>query len=288
MKTVLFTIGALLAFAANSVICRLALAGHWIDAGSFTTIRLVSGAAVLHVICKVACKSDEAAGRGQWRAALLLFLYALTFSFAYLHLSAGTGALLLFGSVQLTMIIASLILGDRLSILQWFGISLAGLGFFCLVAPGITAPPVSAVILMTVAGVAWGFYSMSGRKAASALSTTAGNFARTLPFLLLLFPLFLRNHQLSTRGLWLAVISGTVTSGLGYTIWYLALRGLSGTQAAVVQLFVPVLAALAGVLFLAEIFSIRLIGSAVLILGGIALVIMERGKLKLISTVKRT
>lgn len=203
----------------------------------------------------------------------MLFIYALSFSYAYISLDTGTGALILFGSVQVTMILISLKSGTRLHITEWIGVSLAFSGFVYLISPGVTAPSLNGFMLMTVAGIAWGIYTLQGRHSVNPLMDTSYNFLRTTPLLILLAILSVNSGFYSTEGLLLAIVSGGVTSALGYTIWYIALGGLSSTQAAVLQLAVPVIAALGGVIFVAEAITLRLALSAAMVLGGILMVI---------------
>jgi drug/metabolite transporter (DMT)-like permease len=276
VRTPLFTVFALVAFAANSVLCRLALGERAIDAASFTSIRLLSGALVLMGILWFSRRENRPSTRGSWPASLMLFSYALTFSFAYITLDAATGSLILFSSVQITMILLSMIAGNRLQGFEWLGVAVAFIGFLYLVLPGVTTPSVIGFSLMTVAGISWAIYTLKGRGSVSPLSDTAHNFARTIPLVVVLIALTIQRAQLSPKGVLLATISGGLTSGIGYTVWYLALGGLTATQAAVVQLSVPVIAALGGVIFLAEQISLRLVLSAVLILGGILMVILGR------------
>lgn len=276
LKT-LFTTGfALIAFAANSILCRLALGDLAIDAAGFTIIRLSSGAIVLFVILVVFNRKGSPPAKGSWISSSMLFIYAAAFSFAYVTLDTGTGALILFGAVQLTMIIAAVISGDKLHLLEWVGVVIAFTGFVYLVIPNVTTPSFTGFILMALAGIAWGFYTIRGKGSKNPLADTTQNFARTLPFIAMLALLTINDIHLSQKGVLLAVFSGGAASGIGYTIWYTALRGLSTTQAAVVQLFVPVLAALGGVMFVSEIISIRLALSALMILGGIALIIFGK------------
>jgi drug/metabolite transporter (DMT)-like permease len=264
---------ALTAFAANSILCRLALRGSAIDAGSFTALRLASGAAALGLL--TALRGQRGPG-GSWNEAVLLFLYAASFSFAYLRLSAGTGALVLFASVQITMIAAGHRLGERPGRLEWAGLALAFGGLVGLLIPGWTAPSWAGLGLMGAAGIAWGGYSLKGRGRKEALIATRGNFTRAVvPALgvgLFVWP----SSRWSTRGALLAVVSGALTSGLGYVLWYAALQGLTATRAAIVQLAVPVLVAMAGVLFLSEGITLRLAVSSVLVLAGIGLAILGR------------
>lgn len=261
---------ALASFAANSVLCRLALGGAAIDAGSFSAIRLAAGAAALWLIFALRAGGRAQPG-GSWPSAGLLFLYAVAFSFAYLELSAGVGALILFGSVQASMILGAFRAGDRPNIRESAGMLLAlgGLGY--LASPGLAAPSLSGGLLMAVAGGAWGVYSLRGRGVADPLSETAGNFVRTLPLAVGLGLSVLRDSRVSAEGVLLAVVSGALTSGIGYILWYAALPGLSATRAAAVQLCVPILAAGGGVAFLSEEVSSRLVVAASLILGGVGL-----------------
>jgi drug/metabolite transporter (DMT)-like permease len=276
LKTLVATLLALIAFAANSVLCRLALGGGSIDAATFTSIRLLSGALTLAVILGVAKSESEPRSRGSWFSSAMLFLYAITFSYAYLTLDTGTGALILFGSVQITMIVLSLLSGNRLHITEWLGVSAAFLGFVYLVMPGVSAPSIVGFVLMTVAGIAWGVYTLRGRGSADPLADTAYNFLRTIPIVAVLVAATLFSARYSVEGMVWAVLSGALASGVGYTIWYTALGGLSATQAAVVQLSVPVIAAFGGVLFVSEAITLRLVVAGVLILGGILLVVLGR------------
>jgi drug/metabolite transporter (DMT)-like permease len=280
MKTSLLTMLALVAFAANSVLCRLALGGATIDAASFTTVRLTSGALALLIITASVNKSL----RSPWRRlkfipALLLFLYAAAFSFAYTGLTTGTGALILFGSVQATMLAAALRSGERPHPLEWAGLALALAGLVYLVLPGLAAPPPSSSAFMAVAGISWGLYSLRGRGATDPLADTTANFVLALPlaFAVNLVTLGGGAH-VSVAGVLLAVLSGALASGVGYVVWYAALRGLTATRAATVQLPVPVLAAVGGVLFMSESVSLRLLIAAAVILGGVALALFGRAR----------
>lgn len=253
----------------------MALGGGQIDAASFTAARLLSGALALLLILKL--KGERGATqRGSWKAALMLFLYAAAFSFAYLELRVGAGALVLFGSVQVTMILAGIVAGERMRIVDWAGFLIAAGGLVYLVLPGISAPPLGASVLMAVAGIAWGVYSLLGRTSRNATASTAENFSRAAILSIPLYFLMKNGETITGSGLLLAIISGAVTSGLGYVIWYAALRGLTATQAAVVQLSVPVLAAAGGVAFLQEAVTQRLIIAAAAILGGVAVVLARR------------
>lgn len=274
-RVLLLTFLAMIAFAANSLFCRMALGGGQIDAASFTAARLLSGALALLLILKL--KGERGATqRGSWKAALMLFLYAAAFSFAYLELRVGAGALVLFGSVQVTMILAGIVAGERMRIVDWAGFLIAAGGLVYLVLPGISAPPLGASVLMAVAGIAWGVYSLLGRTSRNATASTAENFSRAAILSIPLYFLMKNGETITGSGLLLAIISGAVTSGLGYVIWYAALRGLTATQAAVVQLSVPVLAAAGGVAFLQEAVTQRLIIAAAAILGGVAVVLARR------------
>jgi drug/metabolite transporter (DMT)-like permease len=284
-RTAALTTLTMVAFAANSVLCRMALGRAAIDPASFTAIRLLSGALTLLALAGLLGRGRPPglargvaaeAGLARWISPCELFLYAICFSFAYLSLSAGTGALLLFGAVQATMIGAGLLAGERLTLQQWLGLIVAIAGLVYLVSPGIAAPPLGGSALMLTAGVAWGFYSLRGRRAVDPVASTTGNFARAVPFALLVATVWLPRLQLSPRGVALATLSGGVASGLGYVIWYAALRGLKATQAAAVQLSVPVLAALGGVLLLAESVNLRLVVSSVAVLGGVGLSLFGR------------
>jgi drug/metabolite transporter (DMT)-like permease len=275
MTTLVLTGLAMCAFAANSLLCRLALSEPVIDPASFTTIRLISGALILWLLVKRR-EARVTRRRPDWPAAVMLFVYAAAFSFAYVSLNAGTGALILFGSVQLTMLAVGLWMGERLSPTAWAGLFLAIGGFLVLVAPGVGAPAPLGALLMALAGIAWGVYSLRGRGAVDPVQQTAANFLRAAPLGVLLSLAFAADAKLSVAGWVLAVMSGALASGGGYVIWYAALRGLSATGAATVQLSVPVITALGGALFLAETFTLRLLAASVAVLGGIALVLRSR------------
>jgi drug/metabolite transporter (DMT)-like permease len=271
------TAAALVCFAGNSISCRLALAGGRIDATTFTAVRLASGAALLYVLSFRRAPTPPRAR--PWLSAAALFAYAAPFSYAYLWLGAGLGALVLFGSVQMTMLGWAIRGGERPSVAAWLGIGVAVAGLVGLTGFGKGAPDPLGAMLMVVAGVAWGVYSLRGRATAEdPLALTASSFARAAPLAVLLVAVvapFVPLHA-SFEGLLLAATSGAVASGLGYSVWYAALRHLSATNAAVVQLFVPVVAAAGGVALLGEKVSARLVLTSVAILGGVALVIRER------------
>ncbi|MDY7511047.1 DMT family transporter [Ralstonia wenshanensis] len=279
LRTVLLTSITMVAFASNSLLCRLALQHAAIDAASFSSIRLVSGAVVLAVLARAGAGRAPLA-RVDWAAATMLFVYVVFFSFAYLTLSAGTGALILFGAVQLTMLAAGLRAGERFEALGWAGFALAAGGLVYLVSPGVTAPTPLGAALMTVAGIAWGVYSLRGRGLDNPLAATAGNFLRAAPMALALSMLLYDRAHASPAGILLALASGALTSGIGYVIWYAALKGLSAIRAAAVQLSVPPIAAFGAVLFLAEPLTPRLAVASAAILGGIALVLASRTQRK--------
>jgi len=268
-RTAIYTTFALIAFAANSILCRLALSESSIDPASFTTIRLVSGAVLILLIARITTKEREVKHPGNWISATMLFLYAAAFSYAYVSLSAGSGALILFASVQATMILAGLWKGERPRILEWCGLFLALSGLVYLVMPGLEAPPLVGAFLMTIAGVSWGVYSLRGRGVDNPVAVTGDNFLRSVPPMIAISLFLIPNLDISMKGVILAFLSGAVTSGIGYVIWYAVLGDLSATRAAMVQLLVPVIAALGGVLFLTELITFRLIFSAILIISGV-------------------
>ncbi len=281
----------MIAFASNSLLCRAALKQIRIDAASFTFVRIFSGAAALWIIVEarrrfMVNRHDPVAAQrsvqtawtepGNWTSAFALFVYAAFFSFAYDTLSAGTGALLLFGAVQATMILWGLRRGEHLDAVQIAGALVAMTGLIVLLLPGLSAPPLIGSTLMLGAGVAWGVYSLRGVTAGDAIAATAGNFLRAIPFAILTSLIAIRWTHLDSLGLIYAVTSGAVTSGLGYVIWYSALPGLKATRAATVQLSVPVLAASGGILFLHESITVRYVLASLAVLGGISLVVIER------------
>jgi drug/metabolite transporter (DMT)-like permease len=273
-RTIILTSLAMIAFAGNSLLCRIALKHTGIDAASFTTIRLISGAMMLWLVVRI--RRGKQTGGGNWLSASALFVYAAAFSFAYMSLPAATGALLLFGAVQVTMIGYGVWLGERLLRLQLAGLLLAFGGLVGLSLPGLSAPPMFGSALMLGAGAAWGVYSLRGRGAGDPTKVTAGNFLRAAPIAATMSVLMFNGTSLNNAGFWYAVSSGALASGIGYAIWYTALPGLKATNAAMVQLSVPVIAALGGIVFLGESISLRLVLASVAILGGIALVILER------------
>ncbi len=267
---------AMVAFAANSILCRLALRSEGIDAASFSLIRLGSGALMLAAVVVLSRRGPAAGSRRNWPSALLLFGYAAAFSVAYLSLSASTGALILFGSVQATMIVVGLATGERPHPLQWVGLVLALGGLAYLVSPGLTAPSLEGSVLMAGAGASWGLYSLRGRGVTHPLRVTADNFAlATVPAVVLALVL-VRGLAVTLPGAALAVASGSITSALGYVAWYAALRGLSATRAAIVQLAVPVIAAAGGVALLGETVPARLVLAGCAVLGGVGLAMANR------------
>ncbi len=274
MRVAVLTILALTAFAANSVLCRAALGDDAIDAASFSVLRLCSGALTLWLLVRL--RPGRTTLGGSWPSATYLFLYAVPFSFAYESLATGTGALILFGAVQATMLIAAVASGERPGWLQWLGLLTALGGLVYLVLPGVSAPDPLGSALMTVAGIGWGFYSLRGRAATDPLGETAGNFARSLPMVALVSAASLGALRVDASGAMLAVTSGALASGVGYAIWYAALPGLTATIAATVQLSVPVLAAMGGVILMAEAITPRLVTASLLILGGVALALLKR------------
>ncbi|MBK6749950.1 MAG: DMT family transporter [Acidobacteria bacterium] len=301
MKVFFYTAFALVAFAFNSILCRLALRGEEADAAGFTAVRLASGAVALVVIGYLVTKGGNLSGSegvssfgedarsgneedtlptgrvsASWLSAFYLFAYAVCFSFAYLGLTAGTGALVLFGSVQMTMVAAAIVKGERPTPLEWIGLSIAVCGLIYLVLPGLASPPLTSSMLMAAAGMAWGAYSIRGKGSVDPLRDTAGNFARSILFVVPLVLLYIPALQLTLRGWLFAVLSGAVTSGVGYAVWYAALKFHTSTRAAVMQLSVPVIAAVFGIILLGETATATLGVAAALILGGIGLTIVGK------------
>ena len=274
VRVIALTSLAMIAFAGNSLICRVALKHTSIDAASFTTIRLISGALMLWLVVRMSRVTHT--GGGNWLSAFALFVYAAGFSFAYVSLPAASGALLLFGAVQATMIGYGIWKGERLLRLQLVGLLLAFGGLLGLMLPGLSAPPLYGSILMLGAGVAWGVYSLRGIGAGDPTKVTAGNFLRAAPIAAALSVLMFNGTSLDHAGFWYAVSSGALASGIGYALWYTALPALKAATAATVQLSVPVIAALGGIVFLGEPITLRLVLASVVILGGIALVILQK------------
>ncbi|CAM5222197.1 DMT family transporter [Alishewanella longhuensis] len=278
MRLALLTFLALLAFAGNSLLCRVALAHTTIDAASFTTVRLVSGALVLWLLARLHYAKTAAVGQGNWLSALALFAYAAGFSFAYTQLDTGMGALILFGAVQATMIGYGIWRGERLTLWQWLGLGLALSGLAVLLWPGDAGASLPAALLMLAAGMAWGLYSLRGKGAGHPLQVTAGNFVLAVPMALLLSLVFFANARFDVIGLSYALLSGILTSGVGYAIWYSVLPQLTASSAATLQLSVPLLAAVAGILLLQEPVTVRLVLAALAICCGITLVIFAKGR----------
>jgi drug/metabolite transporter (DMT)-like permease len=266
------TTATMIAFAANSLLCRAALRGGAIDAASFTAIRLASGALVLLAITQARGDGAQARAAGSWRSALALAGYAVAFSYAYLRIGAGIGALLLFGSVQLTMITGGLVRGERPTPRQWVGFVVAATGMILLNLPGLDPPLLDGAALMLASGVAWGIYSLRGRGAARPLVTTAGNFVRSVPIAALLAAIAIATSaHLTVQGVVLALASGGVASGLGYCLWYAVLPSLGAARAAFVQLSVPAIAAGGAVALLDEPLRRHVALGGAIILGGLAL-----------------
>ena len=276
LRAIVYTSITMLAFAGNSILCRMALRDGSIDPASFTSIRLLSGAVALLLIVRLTSKDTSIRDHGGWISALMLFFYAICFSYAYISLSAGTGALILFGFVQATMIAIALWSGDRPSVSEWLGWLLAFSGLVWLLMPGIEAPPAVGATLMALAGIGWGVYSIRGRLETNALVSTCSNFVYSIAFVVVLSAMTITSADITNRGVVLAIISGALTSGVGYVIWYAALNYLSAMQAALVQLSVPAIAAAGGVILLAEPVSLRLLTSGILILGGISLALVQK------------
>jgi drug/metabolite transporter (DMT)-like permease len=269
-RTAMCTAAAMVAFAGNSVLTRLALGRAEIDAATFSTLRIAGGAGMLLATTALA-DSGKVRLTGSWVSAAVLFFYVIPFSFAYNSLTTGTGALILFALVQATMMVAAVSAGERPHSSQWIGLALASSGLIYLVFPGLKAPSSSGSVLMAIAGIMWGVYSLRGRGTVNPLQLNMSNFVRTLPLVVMVNLLIRSQIHMTTSGVLLALGSGAITSGLGYVVWYTALRNLTAMRAAIVQLMVPVLAGAGGVLFLGETVSLRLVVSGIAVLGGIAL-----------------
>ncbi len=279
IRVALLSTLVMIAFAANSLLCREALASGSIGAASFTLLRLVSGALCLYLL--VALRQARWSVGGDWISAFALFTYAAGFSFAYIGLGAGSGALLLFGAVQITMIAVGLWSGERLRARQALGAIAAFAGLVWLVLPGVAAPPAGAAVLMLAAGIAWGLYSLRGRGVVAPTASSAGNFLRSVPMVLLLYWLCGGQHEAaSALGVTYALASGALASGLGYALWYAVLPSLRATTAATIQLSVPVIAALGGILLLNEALTLRLVVASVAVLGGVGLFILGGRRLR--------
>jgi drug/metabolite transporter (DMT)-like permease len=286
LKTTLLSALALIAFAGNSVLCRLALSNGSIDPASFTGIRLASGAIMLLLLVwgigllkarhAAAQQSVKKRANLSWMAALMLFAYAVLFSFAYTTLATGVGALILFGSVQISMVCISLVQGNRLKLFEWLGLLIACAGLVYLVLPELSEPSIMGFIMMAMAGMAWSMYTILGQGSQNPLNDTSSNFIRSLPLAIILLLIYAGQLSATPSAWLLAISSGAITSGLGYAIWYAALRDLTTSQAGVMQLLVPVIAALGGVVFANELLSERLIISSMLTLGGILIVLLAK------------
>ncbi|WP_404389643.1 DMT family transporter [Pseudoalteromonas phenolica] len=277
MKAGIFTLVALLAFAGNSVLCRVALGEEQIDAAGFTAVRLISAALFLYLLFSFKRIEKPLLSYGHWWSSLMLFIYAICFSFAYLTLDTGTGALILFGSVQICMFTVSKLSGERFSSLELIGLAMAVIGFIYLVLPTLSTPSLSGFVLMAMSGIAWGFYTLAGKKSLQPSLDTTMNFIRTIPMAMITL-LFIDFSSITNKGLVVAILSGIVTSGIGYIIWYKALPLLSNMQAAVTQLLVPVIAAFGGLVFISEPISMRLVVASILVLGGVLLVVIAKTK----------
>lgn len=277
IKIVAYTSFALVAFAFNSILCRMALRTGEADGAGFTAVRLISGAVAL-IVLSYFFGEGKSVKRGNWFSAFFLFAYAICFSFAYIGLTAAVGALILFSSVQFTMIAVALYRGERPTRIEWLGLMVALGGLVYLVFPGLTSPPLFASGLMAAAGMAWGFYTLRGKGSIDPLGDTTGNFIRSVPMIVIAAIPFVSQINLSTRGIVLAILSGAIASGVGYSVWYAALKHHTATSAAVLQLSVPVIAAFGGVLLLSEAMTQRLLIAAAFILGGIGLAIAGRGR----------
>ncbi|MEL0622405.1 DMT family transporter [Marinomonas arenicola] len=292
LKLTFSTFLALVAFAANSILCRLALVqndtGALIDPTSFTLVRLISGALMLLILCLLYRDSRDTAEvpsrlkqvwqSGNWSSATALFIYALGFSYAYVSLATGVGALILFGAVQITLILLSFINGHRMKWLEWLGLAVAFSGFVYLVLPTLSTPSAVGFVLMALAGVAWGIYTWHGKKVSKALFATTSNFIRTLPLLLIALAFVGFQLDITLQGFWLAVASGALMSGMGYAIWYAVLAHMSASVAAVLQLLVPILATLGGVIFANEAVTLHLILASAAVLGGVLIVLIGKRK----------
>lgn len=298
MKATLYTIIALIAFAANSLLCRMALAEGYIDPWNFTIIRLLGGAICLAIIMSVhqhrlkrqstlyedknisiALRNNILKDKGSWLSSISLVVYALCFSLAYVELDTGTGALILFAAVQFTMIGWGIYQKEQLSTVQWAALFIAFAGFVYLMLPSAAVPSLFGAVIMAMSGIAWGIYSIRGKACVSPLRATGFNFIRSLvalPLLILIGMKYLAN--VSTEGVILAGVSGAITSGVGYSLWYVAMPLLKSTQAAVVQFCVPILAAVLGVLFLSEQLTLRFIAASVVILGAVSVFVLNKKK----------
>lgn len=277
--TILATCFALLAFAGNSLLCRHALDARLpqIDAATFTAVRIASGALVLALIVLLH-GSHQRRFAGSWLSGAALFAYAIAFSLAYHQLSAGMGAMLLFGSVQATMIGIGIVRGERPRWLEWLGLATALGGLAYLMLRRDSSASLIGALLMASAGIAWGIYSLRGRGVSDPVATTAGNFLAATPLVLVAWLALRHDYHTTPQGLTLAAISGAITSGIGYVVWYHALPGLTAMRAALVQLAVPVITALLAAILLRERITPQLLVGGAMILGGIALSLVGRAR----------
>jgi len=278
IPVVLLTAGALVLFAANSVLCKLALGREAIDPASFTLIRLVSGAVTLALLFRFSAAENRTVSSGSWFSAGALFLYAVCFSYAYMTMEAGIGALILFGAVQVTMLSGAIASGERMGLKAWAGWTAAFAGLVLLVFPGVSSPPLVGSCLMAGAGISWGVYSIKGKGVQCPLAETKNNFVRSLAFAGILLLGICLHRQITQFGFYLALISGVLASGVGYALWYGVVLQIKTTQAGVVQLLVPVLATLGGVLFLGEQVTPRIMVSTIIILGGVCISLTGQGR----------
>ena len=279
MKAVVLIIFSLIAFAGNSILSRIALGSGEIDAASFTSIRLLSGIALLLVLNNAFEKNnkkDNKKSKGSWKSSFSLFIYAVTFSYAYIYLDTGTGALVLFASVQVALLLINYYLGFKVCTAEWLGIITAFMGFLYLVWPELSTPSFIGFILMSISGVAWAVYTFLGKSSIYPLRETTYNFLRTLPFVFLLIPFAFDASYFSIKGIYLAVIAGSLTSGVGYAIWYQSLKYISVFEASLLQLLVPAIAAIGGLILVGENLSMRLLLSSIIILGGITVAIVGK------------
>jgi len=266
---------ALMAFAANSVLCRLALAENSIDASGFTILRLLSGAVMLAIILLLTQKrSNKPKSTGNWTGTTTLFIYAVTFSYGYILVDTATGALVLFGVLQITLVVHATLTGKHLHKLEWLGVLLAFAGFVYFMLPQLQSPSAIGFILMSLSGIAWAFFTLNGKKSVNPLSDTTYNFLRTLPFLIILALFTFEDFHFTQEGVLLAIASGALTTGIAYAIWYWVMQFISGVQAGVLQVSLPIFAAIGGILFVDEVISLRLFITSVIVIGGIALVML--------------
>jgi len=280
LKTFAFLLLSLSAFAANSVLCRLALGTGQIDPASFTLVRIMSGALTLGLILwlKNPRFLSQPGRRGSWGGALSLFAYALTFSYAYVTLSTATGALILFGTVQITMLLAAIVNGHKILLLELLGVLFAFVGMTYLMLPSVSTPSLFGFLLMFLSGIAWGIYTLIGQRSDAPLKDTGFNFIRCIPLVFIVLVSTVSHLQIQMHGVLLAALSGAIASGLGYAVWYRVLPKLSHSVAAVSQLTVPLIAATGGLIWMAEGVTPRLLISSILVLGGIGVVIYAKNK----------